>query len=322
MHLFLDANIYLGFFKLSGDDLEELRKLAVAVRSGDTVLYLTDQVRDEFSRNRASTISESLKVVEGAQLPKAYPRLLTNLDGYSEMRKSLELFEQQRGALLDQARGAALAGDLHADHLIRELFAIARRVPLSAEIQSAAEARHRLGNPPGKRDSLGDSMNWESLLSVVPMGAELVLVSADRDYASKLDPQLVDEFLFTEWSEVKKARVLLYDSLTAVFKAHYPAIRLAADLERSLAIDALIASPTFRATHLSIQKLSDFVDFTPSEAASLIEAAISNSQIRLIIGDDDVRAFYATLMERFGDRLPEAGVARVREALAAFDELM
>jgi hypothetical protein len=108
MHLFLDTNIYLGFFKLSGDDLEELRKLAVIVRSGGTVLYLTDHVCDEFRRNRAGTISESLKVVEAAQLPKAYPRLFTNLDGYPEMRKTLDLFERQRGELLEKAKVAAL----------------------------------------------------------------------------------------------------------------------------------------------------------------------------------------------------------------------
>jgi hypothetical protein len=36
MDLFLDTNIYLSFYKLSDDDLEELEKLKVAVGSGDT----------------------------------------------------------------------------------------------------------------------------------------------------------------------------------------------------------------------------------------------------------------------------------------------
>jgi hypothetical protein len=50
MNLFLDSNIYLSFYRLSDDDLEELQKLTVAVRSKDTTLYVTDQVRDEFNR--------------------------------------------------------------------------------------------------------------------------------------------------------------------------------------------------------------------------------------------------------------------------------
>jgi hypothetical protein len=36
MELFLDTNVYLSFYKLSDDDLEELQKLAVAVRSEGT----------------------------------------------------------------------------------------------------------------------------------------------------------------------------------------------------------------------------------------------------------------------------------------------
>lgn len=319
MHLFLDTNIYLGFFKLSGDDLEELRKLAVAVRSGDTVLYLPDQVCDEFRRNRASTISESLRIVESAQLPKAYPRLFTNLDGYPEMRKTLDSFERQRGELLEKAKAAALGDNLHADQLIRELFEIAHRVPLAAEIRASAETRRLLGNPPGKKDSMGDAINWESLLADVPAGDDLVLVSADGDYASKLDPRVADEFLSEEWARLKQAAISLHGSLTAAFKAHYPAIRLAADLEKTLAIDALIASPNFRSTHLAIQKLSAFAEFTPVEAANMIEAAMSNSQIRQIIGDVDLREFYSILAERFCDQLEPANVAWLREALAAAD---
>ncbi len=317
MHLFLDTNIYLGFFELSGDDLEELRKLAVAVRSGGTVLYLTDHVCDEFRRRRAGTIAASLKLVESAQLPKSYPRLFTNLDGYPELRTTLETFERQRAALLEEARAAALGADLQADRLIRELFGIAHPVPISTEIRAAAETRQLFGNPPGKKDSIGDAINWESLLSAVPAGQDLVLVSADRDFASKLDPRVADEFLSEEWSSAKHSELSLHDSLTAAFNVHYPAIRLAADLERSLAIDVLIASPSFRDTHLAIQRLSAFVEFAPEEAASMVEAAMSNSQIRQIIDDADVRSFYANLAERFGNHLEPANLAWLREALSA-----
>ncbi len=82
----------------------------------------------------------------------------------------------------------------------------------------------------------------------VPAREDLVLVSADGDYAqlSKLDTRVPDEFLAEEWARLKEAKISLHGSLTAAFKVHYPTIRLAADLEKSLAIDALIASPTFQ----------------------------------------------------------------------------
>lgn len=36
MNLFLDTNIYLNFYKFADDDLEELQKLTVAVKSENT----------------------------------------------------------------------------------------------------------------------------------------------------------------------------------------------------------------------------------------------------------------------------------------------
>lgn len=312
MHLFLDTNIYLAFYKLSGDDLEELRKLAVTVRSGRTVLYLTDQVKDEFRRNRAGTISESLKVVETGRLPTSYPRLFTNLEGYTDLRATLDLFERQRHDLLEAAREGALGQTLHADRLIQELFEIARRLPLSDEVWSAAQRRHQRGNPPGKKDSIGDAINWESLLADLPDGEDLILVTADKDYASKLDESALDEYLVGEWSEVKHSSVSAHASLTALFKEHYPDIRLAADLEKEVAIDALITSSNFRSTHRAIKKLETYGDFTLEQVLTMVEAASTNSQVRQLLQDDDVRAFFTDLAERYGDNIPPAELTTLR----------
>jgi hypothetical protein len=114
MHLFLDTNVYLGFYKLTGDDLEELHKLVVAVRSGETILYLTQQVRDEFARNRERVIAESLRMVESAKLPSGFPRLLQNYAEYERLRKALGEYEQLRGSLLKVVREAAASKTLHA----------------------------------------------------------------------------------------------------------------------------------------------------------------------------------------------------------------
>jgi hypothetical protein len=298
MHLFLDTNVYLSFYKLSDDDLEELRKLAVTVRSGETVLYLTTHVRDEFRRNRAGVIAESLRLVESASLPKSFPRLLTNLEGYDDLRASLNLFERQRANLLQAAREAAERKELHADALIGELFEIAMSVELTDEILSAARTRHLLGNPPGKKESIGDALNWEALLAVVPQGETIDLVTLDKDYASKLDGTKLDEYLAEEWSARKGATVTAYPSLTALFRSKYPDIRLAADLEKELAIDDLVTSGRFTSTHIAIQKLASFTDFTPAQAQTMVEAADSNSQIRLILLDDDVRHFFSDLVNR------------------------
>jgi predicted nucleic acid-binding protein len=52
VYLFIDTNIFLSFYHLSGEDLEELNKLTVLLRKGEVALLLPEQVRDEFYRMR------------------------------------------------------------------------------------------------------------------------------------------------------------------------------------------------------------------------------------------------------------------------------
>ena len=52
MNLFIDTNIFLSFFHFTKDDLEEIRKLEVLIDKKEVVLWLPEQVQDEFHRNR------------------------------------------------------------------------------------------------------------------------------------------------------------------------------------------------------------------------------------------------------------------------------
>jgi hypothetical protein len=181
MNLFLDSNIYLSFYRLSDDDLEELQKLTVAARSKDTILYVTDQVCDEFNRNRESVVAASLKTFEAARLPSSFPRLLMNYPDFEAMTKALTEYENHRNSLLQEVREAAAEKKLHADGIIEKLFKLARKVPMTEGIWTAARQRLDLGNPPGKDASYGDAVNWESLLDVVPDGEDLLFVTGDLD---------------------------------------------------------------------------------------------------------------------------------------------
>ena len=40
MHLFIDTNVYLGFYHLTSEDLEELNKLVVLVEQQVVTLYM------------------------------------------------------------------------------------------------------------------------------------------------------------------------------------------------------------------------------------------------------------------------------------------
>jgi hypothetical protein len=309
MNLFLDTNVYLSFYKMSGDDVEELRKLSVTVQAKRTTLYLPNQVRSEFYRNRETTIAESLRLLQDAKLPTNFPRLFLGHPTYRELRDSLASYEERRAELLADVRRAAIAKELPADKLIGELFGLAQPIPLGDDIWQAAKRRVVLGNPPGKQQSYGDAINWESLLNVVPRGESLLLVTSDTDYMSKLEPGLISDFLRSEWTEQKESTVTVYATLSALFQDHYPDIRLAAELERELAIGRLIGSENFLETHAAVQVLSQHADFTTEQAQAMIEAANHNNQIRWILTDDDVFTFFTRIAARHADTIDATELA-------------
>jgi hypothetical protein len=320
MKLFLDANIYLGFYKLSEDDLEELRKLVVAVNDDPNSLILTQQVVDEFERNREGIIAESLRMMDDSKLPKSFPRLFMNYPEYEDLREALQEFESQRGTLLSRARADAQARTLHADQLIGELFDAVPHIARDAAILEAAGHRAAAGNPPGKGGSLGDAINWESLLGVVPDGEELLFVSADTDFASGLDPGRLDAFLAEEWRNRKGSGIEFHRSLSSLFRSRYSHISLASELERELAIGRLVGSGTFAATHAAIRELSQFTDFTEEQVATLVDTPGRNNQVGWILGDPDVQDFFRQILRQYPEWIdPDRALALDADLAEAAD---
>lgn len=78
IHLFIDTNVYLTFFSLDADDLEELKKLRVAIDNDQVYLWLTEQVVDEFERNRESKIAESLRHIKALRPSTSSPAIARN----------------------------------------------------------------------------------------------------------------------------------------------------------------------------------------------------------------------------------------------------
>ena len=64
LNLYLDANIYLSFYHYSEDDIDELDKLLVLLEEKKVILYLPEQTRNEFLRNRENKIADAMKSFE------------------------------------------------------------------------------------------------------------------------------------------------------------------------------------------------------------------------------------------------------------------
>jgi hypothetical protein len=82
--LFIDSNVFLSFYHLTNEDLEELRKPIALIDSGHIKLLVTKQVENEFVRNRGNKIANAMRKLQsrapfwrplGSPSGKGEPRL-------------------------------------------------------------------------------------------------------------------------------------------------------------------------------------------------------------------------------------------------------
>jgi len=122
LQVFIDTNVYLTFYSLASEDLEELRKLHAAVENGALRLFVPDQVRDEIERNRETRFLESLEHVrvmhpKGGlpQMARDIPQAKPFLAKQKEFVKSLSELEASLIKLFDERA-------LGADQVLEELL--------------------------------------------------------------------------------------------------------------------------------------------------------------------------------------------------------
>ena len=186
--------------------------------------------------------------------------------------------------------------------IIRTLFDLSMSVATTDDLFDRAHKRVAVGNPPGKPGSLGDALNWEAVLKVVPHGEAVCIVSDDGDFCSALDRDEFHPFLLAEWKEAKGSPLSFHRSLSSFFRERFPHIKLASALEKELLIKELATSNSYNDTHIVVARLRRFTEFSPEEAVSIFEAADLNSQVYRIASDPDV----ARLLESVAPALPDS----------------
>ncbi len=302
--LFIDTNVYLTFFHFSKDDLEELKKLAVAIKHDKIRLYVTEQIKSEFYRNRELKINDAIRNLQ--PLPKSFPQIFKeNEQQYKIIQHSISSYEVALKEILATVQTNVKNNSFNADEIISELFHSATCFEMTDEIYKKAKKRVTLGNPPGKDNSYGDAINWESLLALFPNGERLYFISADKDYTSPIDENALMQFLDNEWIKNKSSKIHFYSRLSLFFKDNFPNIKLALDLEKEIDIEDLTNCWTFYSTHQCLARLSKYNEFSKSQVNNIIQAAIKNDQIYSIRGDSDVNYFFKNLHAQYSDLISD-----------------
>ena len=93
--------MFLSFYHLSNDDLEEIHKLAVLIDKKEVTLWLTQQVKDEFKRNRESKISDALKKLKEQKTKPQFPQICKDYAEYPEIRELQKEYDKKISALIE-----------------------------------------------------------------------------------------------------------------------------------------------------------------------------------------------------------------------------
>lgn len=315
MNLFIDTNVFLSFYHLTNDDLEEIHKLTVLIEKKEVTLWLTQQVKDEFKRNRENKISDAIKKLKEQNSKPQFPQICKDYEEYPQIRELHKQYLQKLASLTKKVTDDVNERTLKADEKIAELFEKAQIINTTEDLISKARFRMDVRNPPGKDGSLGDAINWEGLLNSVDDNQKLYLVADDKDYYSVLDENKLKEFLSDEWKEKKSEDVVFYRRLSQFFKEHYPSIKLASEIEKELAIRNLVNSGSFSSTHSAISKLAKYAEFNKSQVNELVQACLANDQVNWIICDSDVEEFYKSILSNHEELIEGELLDKLREEL-------
>jgi hypothetical protein len=296
MQLFIDTNILLSFYSLNQEDLSELTKLADLIAQQHITLLLTDQIIDEFNRNREQRIDGAVKSLRAQTFNPQFPQLCEDYPEVDLVRDAIKHYEQAHIALTSKIIADIKSKNLKADRLIQSFFALGKKLPVNSQILDRARLRMGVGNPPGKNSSLGDAINWECLLAEIPAGVDLFFVTGDKDYCSPLNEEEFSDFLQTEWYNRKQNQIHFYKRLSGFCKEQFPEITLASIRDKEFLIRDLVNSQSIDDTQKAIAKLTYYKEFTAIQVNTIVTAAISNRQIIWSIDNDLVKNFLSSLV--------------------------
>ena len=291
MHVFIDTNILLNFFHFSKDELDALNDVFGSHEHGAAKVHLTQQVCDEFKRNRENKIKDALKRFKETKFSAQLPSFMKAYEEYKAIRELSAELQALVKAITEKVDADIVAKRLVADNLIVDIFKRADIIPTSQEVFAAASMRLTIGNPPGKAGSIGDAINWTVLFQTVPDGEPLHVLSEDGDFYSTLNEDAAHPFLAEEWQTRKGSSLHVYRTLSAFMKEHFDGVAFSFDREKEALIDDLSISGNFATTHHLIAKLEAFSYFSQKEVERILAAAVENNQFGWIVTDSDVSDF-------------------------------
>lgn len=284
INLCLDTNVYLSFYHFSNNDLQKLEEILNLIENDELNVILPEQIKNEFTRNRETKISDALRVIKELKIDFKLPRILDSYEEKKELKEIFKSYSEKKNELVRKAENDINNNSLKADILIQKIFKNAELIHLSDEIWNKAKKRFDLWNPPWKDRSYWDAVIWESLLKYKKWDEDIYFVSIDRDFSCSLDPSNLDNFLKKEWDNREwflppQWKFYFFNDLNNFFQNKFLDIKLNEEYFKNKTISNLEESSSFDRTRAILLKLTKYENFSLDQINRIIDAAISNNQI-------------------------------------------
>lgn len=308
MNVFIDTNLLLDFYRMGKDKLDELEKVFALHSNQRLKLWLPEQIINEFWRNRAKVVAEHTKDIEKDYRP-SLPHIFRE---HAELQKFSEHVNEAnkiKNTILKDVQEQFATETLAADIVIKKIFDAASKIKADEEMIARGQRRYDLGNPPGKNKSYGDAVNWECLLSAIPHGEDLYIITEDSDYKSAFIKDSMNEYMKHEWKSKKESEPHMYARLSEFIKTHFPEATNLAEMEVNLTIKELEESPNFATTHRVIEKLNNFQTFNQNQIMKLINIYFDNDQVGYIRKDADIKRFANLIISQCDKEKDTEGLA-------------
>jgi len=212
MNAFIDTNILLAFYSFDKEYLEKLIKVLDLAKDKKITIYLTEQVIDEFNKNREERLKKGLELIKEMMNPK---KVSLSSKDFSQMREidvNINRIEELSKQLEKEINKRIEDETLPSDIIIHDIFLKSNIIDFKKypTVIRQAKIRHYRGMPPGSSSYIGDEINWEFLLCGCPQGEDLYLITADTDYCSDIDKSKIHPFLRKEWELLKHSKIHYY----------------------------------------------------------------------------------------------------------------
>ncbi|WP_414827147.1 PIN domain-containing protein [Apilactobacillus kunkeei] len=306
--LFIDSQIWLGLYSQLDDTLyvfetiQKILKNNITIGQDSLELVLTNQVIDEILRNRYNSIYEDNKqsatqnlIFQSTNIHLQIPTFFNEFgDSVKKIRKLEKELNNEISEINKNIEEKISSKDLKADQLIKSLTGMVSKENryMVKDVYDKSIIRMNIGNPPGKDNSYGDALNWESILANV--NDDIYFVSRDKDFWDDVKRKVPNSFLINEWEKKKKTNITFFYSLKEFIYESFP--QIGKDIDNFLIskfLDELENSGSFFFTHEKISDLTPYINVLKSDDREVLKRIFhNNSQISSIINDPDVNDFY------------------------------